>query len=540
MIKKIKTKRYMSAVLAAALAAGIGAVPAFAAGEDTGSITVKAAEGQSLAGKTFTAYELFSLTYLNTGAGDTNEDDDYAYDLKTEYEKFFTSGTAYGGLGLTVPAGETVDSVAYDYVSNCTPEELNTLTKSLYDWSVDNNITGVSGVIATDKQSYRIDDLENGYYLVFETITETGGTLSRGILSTIVAEVDSIGVTDTGVKDVVVTQKADIPTLEKQIYHNELGTWGDVGDNQIGDTVYYRVHTTIPDTFGYETYQYIIHDTMEAGLTFIPSSVKVYTDEEKKEPVTSGWTMSQNTADGCDFELNVSRATLDKLYASDERDLWVYFECTLNENAEIASEHNDNTAYLQYSNNPYVDTTTTGQPDTVYDYTFVLDATKVNADGAALKDAEFQLLRGGKAIELLKDKNNTYYVKGTIENASGMIATDTIVTNTNGKIIVKGLDDAVEYTLRETKAPAGYVKADDIVFTLKAKYSSTTSLLESLSENSEDLAIVSYAATGTILDEAQPPLPITGGMGTYAFYLAAAVTGAAAGACAFFARKKQA
>lgn len=539
-MKKIKKnmKRPFCLALAAALTAGMGAFPVLAAGE--GSITVKAAEDQSLEGKTFTAYELFSLTYLNTGAGDTNEDDDYAYDLKTEYENFFLSSSAYGGLGLKVPAGETVDSVAYDYVSNCTPEELNTLTKAVYDYSIANNIKGTAGTMSNDKKSYRISGLDDGYYLVFETVTETGGTLSRGILSTIVAEVDSEEATDTGVKDVVVTQKADIPTLEKQIYHNELGAWGDVGDNQIGDTVYYRIHTTIPDTFGYQSYQYIIHDYMEDGLTFIPSSVKIYTDEAKKEPVSSGWTMSQDKADGCDFEIDVTRATLDQLYASGERDLWVYFECTLNEKAEIASEHNDNTAHLQYSNNPYADTTTTGQPDTVYDYTFVLDATKVNADGAALKNAEFQLMRGGKAIELLKDKNNNYYVKGTIANASGMTATDTIVTNTDGKIIVKGLDDAVEYTLRETKAPAGYVKADDIVFTLSAKYSSTTSLLESLSENSEDLAIVSYKASGTILDEAQPPLPITGGIGTNVFYLAALVTGVAAGACAFCAKKRNA
>ncbi len=534
MKKKITT--ILNALLVAALTAA-SALPAFAVeGDGEGSITIKAAGEQSLEGKTFTAYEMFSLTYLNTGEGDTNSDDDYAYDLLSEYEDLFTDT-----LGLTIPAGETVDSVAYDYVSDCTPEELNLFTKAAYDYSMEKNITGITGQIAADNKSYRINGLENGYYLVFETVTEEGGTLSKGILSTIVAEVDSAEVTDTGARNVVVTQKADIPTLEKEIYHNELGTWGDVGDNQIGDTVYYRIHTTIPDTSGYQTYQYIIHDYMEEGLTFNADSVKIYTDEARTEEVTDGWTMTTNKQDGCDFEIDVARETLDRLYAEGERELYVYFDCILNEKAEIASEHNDNTAHLEYTNNPYIESTGTSQPDTVYDYTFVLDATKVNADGSTLADAEFQLMRDGAVIGLLKDSANTYYVKGTIddEDAAGMTATDTIVTNTDGKIIVKGLDDAVEYTLRETKAPAGYVKADDIVFTLTAAYNETTSLLERLSDDSEDIQIVSYQASATILDEAQPPLPVTGGMGTYVFYLAALVTGGASVACMAYARKKQ-
>lgn len=63
--------------------------------------------------------------------------------------------------------------------------------------------------------------------------------------------------------------------MDKQIKHNETSNWGVVGDNQIGDTVEFRTITTVPDTEGYTTYNYVIHDTMSIGLT---SNVKAVAD----------------------------------------------------------------------------------------------------------------------------------------------------------------------------------------------------------------------------------------------------------------------
>ena len=69
------------------------------------------------------------------------------------------------------------------------------------------------------------------------------------------------------VGNVTAAPKGDKPTLNKQIKHNENGEWGVVGDNQIGDTVEFRTITKVPNTSGYTKYDYIIHDTMSAGLT---------------------------------------------------------------------------------------------------------------------------------------------------------------------------------------------------------------------------------------------------------------------------------
>ena len=77
------------------------------------------------------------------------------------------------------------------------------------------------------------------------------------------------------VGNVTAAPKGDKPTLNKQIKHNENGEWGVVGDNQIGDTVEFRTITKVPNTSGYTKYDYIIHDTMSAGLT---SNVKTSAD----------------------------------------------------------------------------------------------------------------------------------------------------------------------------------------------------------------------------------------------------------------------
>lgn len=544
-MKKIVIIRTFAASMAASLALGTCTLPALADTPGLGSITIKAAaDGGSLAGKTFTAYELFSLIYMNTGAEDTNADDDYAYDLKAEYEEYFI-GTKDGEIGLEVPFGSSVDAVAYNYISELSAKELDAFSKSIYDYIDQNGLAGSTGVVSSDGYSCTINGLEDGYYLVFETVTEEGGTLSKGILSTVVAEVDSTGVTDTGVRNVVITQKASIPMLDKEIYHDDTGVWGKVGDSAVGDIVYYRINTTIPDTSEFTDYIYVVHDYMEDGLTFNASSLKIYTDPDRNEEVTGGWRLlEENAADGCAFEVTITQETLEKYFAEGVKSFYIYYDCTLNEKAEIAPEHNDNTSYLQYSNNPYMkEAFTEGPKHTVYDYTFIMDVTKINADGNVLANAEFQLLSGNTVLDLLKDADGNYYLRGTLEEAAGLteVKDSTIITDSTGKIKIFGLNDAAAYTLTEIKAPAGYVKADPITFTINASYDSVTNLLneETLTESTGAFRIEACAVKGTIMDTAQPPLPVTGGFGTRVIYVISVGTGLMAAVCMIVARRKK-
>lgn len=81
--------------------------------------------------------------------------------------------------------------------------------------------------------SYTISGLSAGYYLV----KDKDNTLSNqdDFYTAYIMQV---------VGNVNAAPKGDKPTLDKQIKHNDDGSWGVVGDNQIGDTggVPYHLH----------------------------------------------------------------------------------------------------------------------------------------------------------------------------------------------------------------------------------------------------------------------------------------------------------
>ena len=108
---------------------------------------------------------------------------------------------------------------------------------------------------APNGNNYIISNLAAGYYLVKDqdnSLTDKDDYYTAYIMQVI--------------GNVTATPKGDKPTLDKQIKHNETNNWGVVGDNQIGDTAEFRTITTVPDTEGYTTYNYVIHDTMSTGL----------------------------------------------------------------------------------------------------------------------------------------------------------------------------------------------------------------------------------------------------------------------------------
>ena len=148
------------------------------------------------------------------------------------------------------------------------------------------------------------------------------------------------------VGNVTAAPKGDKPTLNKQIKHNENGEWGVVGDNQIGDTVEFRTITKVPNTSGYTKYDYIIHDTMSAGLT---SNVKTSADITIK--VNDATVLPAEyytvTANGNSFSVQVDilKAIQDGKLAHDN-ELYTYYTGVLNADAKVYDEgKQDNVAY---------------------------------------------------------------------------------------------------------------------------------------------------------------------------------------------------
>ena len=166
--------------------------------------------------------------------------------------------------------------------------------------------------------------------------------------------------------------------------------------------------------------------------------------------------------------------------------------------------------------------------DTLYTGTVTLTKTGGADKSAFLKDAKFVLVKPETDSEDAKyaivEKKDGYYqvVDWTDSLATAKAESNLIVTDENGKAVVKGLDDSVAYEFQEIVAPEGYsINKDNAVTTWeKTKPASDRQ------------------GAATMNDTTLSALPSTGGMGTTLFTIAGcAIMVAAAGF--FFASRKR-
>lgn len=360
-----------------------------------------------------------------------------------------------------------------------------------------------------------------GYYLIKNTSVGEGEVFTDYILRV--------------VGDVKVNPKSGKPTLDKQIRHNETGIWGVVGDNQIGDTVEFRTLTTVPIVSGYTQYTYVIHDEMSAGLTSNVRSNEDVTIKVNDETVLDKKYYTV-TVDGTNA--NKFTVTVDVLNAIKDgkmvegNTLYTYYTGILNEKAKVYNDgKQDNKAYLEYSNNPHDNTTTNKTPEkVVYDWTFKMGVKKVDgADGTPLTDAKFVLSKNGNcSLGTIGDDgtpSTTTDLINLIENSDGSYTvapagyTGSVVNvMTAGDITINGLDDATEYYLYETKAPAGYNRLTAAVrFKITATYSDAGNNCTSVTATVNN--DVQSSVSVNVRNNKGSTLPSTGGIGTTLFYV---------------------
>lgn len=382
-------------------------------------------------------------------------------------------------------------------------------------------ISGYLGTAAGEGTT-EITGLSAGYYLIKNKSVNEGEAYTDFILQV--------------VNNVEITPKGQKPTLDKQIKHNESGQWGDVGDNQIGDTVEFRTITTVPNTTGYTKYDYTIYDEMSTGLTSNVTGASGVTIKinDVVELESSYYTVTVDSTDANKFSVKVDilKAITDgKIEAGNS--LYTYYTGVLNKDAEVYDEGNQkNTAYLQYSNNPHDNTSKSETPKvTVYDWTFKMNVQKVDgANHNELKDAKFVLSKSGTVdlgtikedgtptetgnlIKLVYDSESSTYRVATASDAT------TTYVMTAGNITIKGLDDAVDYYLYETKAPAGYNRlTEPVKFRINATYTRADSRPDVLTKVG-DAAEVATGLKVSVENNAGTTLPSTGGMGTTVFYV---------------------
>lgn len=462
-------------------AAMVAMVMAFAMG-----VTVYAADitiTNGAAGSEYAAYRLLNATDGGEGK--------FAYTLNDKY-----------AAALKEVTGKTEDKDVINYISGLDADGIRAFADAVF-----------AKIKTLEPEAKTSDDklsgVDQGYYLIAETKTgDEGDTYSLVMLDT------------AGNDSVTVTTKEDRPELEKKVKEKNDSTgaesdWQDAADYDIGDNVPFQLTGTVDAKYDkYGSYYYAFHDTMSDGLTFNADSVTVTVDGTA---VTTGYeVVTEDLDDGCTFEVRFADLKNIKAVKAGSK-VVVNYTAKLNENAVIGEGGNTNVSKLEYSNNPYGDGTGVTPEDKVIVFTYNLIANKVDGNNAPLEGAGFTLYK-------LDSTTGDYVAVGN--EITGVTT-----------FYFKGVD-AGRYKLVETTVPAGYNKADDLVFSVEATYDTT-------SDNPELKTLVVKDASGKVVSEGTEAiftatlrtgavstdvqnlsgteLPATGGIGTKIFYTVGAI-----------------
>lgn len=505
-------KKVFAAAAAIATVFGLAATTvATANAADNATLTVSTTDAK-FAGKTVNAYKMFSATVSGDGKA-------VSYTLTDEWKPFFKNSTA---SGLTDVTDANINDKANDYVSKLTGNALVAFATKASNWAQTkaNNITvGATATVSADasngKYTATFTGLDYGYYVV----AVQGATLAnaKSQYATLVS-VHSTKV-DADIK-------GDLPTVVKKVQVD--GTGKDATDAKIGDSLTFTLTSTIPDMSAYNTYTFNFKDTLSKGLTFGQvTSVKVGDTTLTKD---TDYTVTTAPADSGKTLLTVAMKDFKtKQQANAGKKITVTYTATLNENAVVGGAGNVNSAKIQYSNNPSTNGTGESEPSKVRVFTYGFTVDKYTGDeytdkATRLAGAEFTLAhKDGSAISFVQVSAGSATANAVYRVAkAGETGTTTITTPANGKVVFEGLKNG-EYTLTETKAPAGYNKlasAIGVKVNGQNNGTDTTNATVTITYNNDNGNDYNQTASNGVIpvqNKSGAILPGTGGMGTIAF-----------------------
>lgn len=513
-------KKVFAAAAAIATVFGLAATTvATANAADGATLTVSTADAKFV-GKTVNAYKMFSATVGGEGANKA-----VSYTLTDTWKPFFMDSTASGLNGAT---DANVNDKANEYVSELAGDNLVAFATKASNWAQTQakNITAdktatVSAGATNGNYTATFTGLDYGYYVV----AVPGATLANtsGQYATLVS-VDSTNVN--------ANIKGSLPTVDKKVQVN--GNGADTADAKIGDTLTFTLTSTIPDMSAYDTYTFNFKDTLSKGLTY--GDITSVTVEGVDAPLVkdTDYTVTTTPAAAGNTLLTVGMTDFkNKQQTNAGKKITVTYTATLNENAVVGGAGNVNSATIQYSNDPSSTGTGESEPDKVRVFTYGFTVDKYTGDNyndaaTRLAGAEFTLTAKGdtSAIKFVQvnagsaTEDAVYRVTKAGETAG---TTTTITTPANGKVVFQGLKNG-EYTLTETKAPAGYNKLASAIG-VKVNGSNdgtdTTNATVNITYNNDnnDTTYDQTASNGVIpvQNKSGAILPGTGGMGTIAF-----------------------
>lgn len=512
----MKRMKKIMAVLLAAIMTMAMAVTAFAeegtSGTNTLTVNVKTGEGvptQTLKDQTIYLYKLFDVTESGT-TGSKN----YAYTVNTAVGYKDVLVAALNNSAITASSTDEEIANAVRNIGNSDTKEVqdfaNAFTTKALTKSPKLDATTDSGKLG-DVTSYKFTGLDAGYYLVYVT----GGKEIQSSLVTVDADTTKVNL------------KSETPSIEKK---------ADKETVSIGQVVKYTVTGVIPDTTGYDSYVYKIHDELSNGLDFVNDengtalgedattvNVTVAFGEGATDASTAPTTATLDSTNKKKMSLDLS-AWVKANQTNKGKEFTVTYYAKVNANAVVTEK---NSATLEYGNKPGETTTTT--PSEAKTPTYPLDILKIKTGtNEKLAGAKFRLY-SSEADAKANDESKAIKVSPVVAGVAGNYVVDPASTTTefesvasidgkNYNLRVNGLAEGTYY-LVETQAPAGYNKLTAPIEIKIAKSTDTDVNNWTISKDgtAEIDKIIDIAnSTGSLL-------PSTGGMGTIIFAVIAAI-----------------
>lgn len=490
-----KIKKIASFVLALVMVFGM-TVTAMAENTTAHTITITNTKG----GHTYEAYQVFKgdisdgkLTNIEWGAG--VKENELLTALKGMDNSPYTDCTS----------AEAVVAVLEKFKDNS--EQLDAFAK-VVGANLSSNVAGTS---TEESSPYTIKVNGDGYYLVKDNNAVAGqdDAATKYILKV--------------VEDVSVEAKADTPTIDKVIVNADSANGGDgKGTSQdVGSSVKFKLTSKVPEMDGYDSYQYVVKDTLSEGLTF-NDDVKVTINETEYKD----FTIAQN---GQTFTITFNNFINQKSNAG--KDIVITYSATINEKA-LKTDVEKNTVHLEYSNNPNDSASIGKTPDKVvyvYDFDIQIDKYESGNETKKLTGAMFVLKNNegkyyhwndtGKKVEWVSVANEpetTDKKAEEIKEAWEALGVTVATTDTSGVAKFQGLDSG-NYNLKEIVAPAGFnLIKEDIPVEITASYNENGTLATSSATSTSN---GQYSQTAKIENKGGTTLPSTGGMGTTIFYV---------------------